>query len=200
MRVARVLTRLNLGGPARQALASDPELVRRGHVVRLFTGSPLAGEGDLFEELRERGVDVVRVPGLGREPQPAADWTALRALRRGLDGFQPEVVHTHASKAGLIGRLACRGRRWARVHTFHGHVLEGYFSRPVSKALVWSERWLAAGTGRLLAVSERTRADLVRLGVAQPERIEVVLPGVELSELLELEIGRDEAGAAFTTT
>lgn len=197
MRVARVLTRLNLGGPARQALASDPELVRRGHVVRLFTGSPLAGEGDLFEELRERGVDVVRVPGLGREPQPAADWTALRALRRGLDAFQPEVVHTHASKAGLIGRLACRGRRWARVHTFHGHVLEGYFSRPVSKALVWSERWLAAGTGRLLAVSERTRADLVRLGVAQPERIEVVLPGVELSELLELEIGRDEAGAAF---
>jgi len=197
VRIARVLTRLNLGGPARQALASDPELVRRGHVVRLLTGSPLSGEGDLFDDIRARGVDVVRVPGLGRDPRPAADWTALRALRRDLDAFQPDVVHTHASKAGLLGRLACRGRGWPRVHTFHGHVLEGYFSRPVSSALVWSERRLAAGTARLLAVSERTRQDLLRLGVAQPDRIEVVPPGVDLSDLLDLNIGPDGAGAGF---
>jgi len=197
LRVARVLTRLNLGGPARQSLASDPELKSRGHDVRLFTGSPLPDEGDLFDHMRARGVDAVRVPGLGRDPKLTADWAALRALRRGLDDFQPDVVHTHATKAGLLGRLACRGRKWARVHTFHGHVLEGYFSRPVSGALVWSERRLAAGTARLLAVSEQTRLDLVRLGVAGPDRIEVVPPGVDLSSLLELDVGRDDEGADF---
>lgn len=197
MRIARVLTRLNLGGPARQALASDPLLAARGHVLRLFTGSPLPGEGDLFEHFQEQGVDVVRVPGLGRDPRPTADWTALRALRADLDTFEPDVVHTHASKAGFLGRLACRGRPWARVHTFHGHVLEGYFSRPVSGALVWSERRLAAGTARLLAVSDRTRQDLVRLGVAGGEQIEVVPPGVDLSELLGLSHREDPAGSRF---
>lgn len=197
MRIARVLTRLNLGGPARQALASDPELIARGHVVRLFTGSPLPEEGDLFEHFSAQGVDVVRVPGLGRDPRPTADWTALRALRRELDTFGPDVVHTHASKAGFLGRLASRGRPWARVHTFHGHVLEGYFSRPISGALVWSERRLAAGTAQLLAVSDRTKQDLVRLGVAGPERIEVVPPGVDIKGLLELSHGPDEVGARF---
>lgn len=197
MRIARVLTRLNLGGPARQALASDPELMRRGHRLRLFTGAALEAEGDLFGELRERGVDVVRIPGLGRDPRPTADLGALRRLRRELDAFAPDVVHTHASKAGLLGRLASRGRGWGLVHTFHGHVLEGYFSRPVSRALVWTERRLATGTGRVLAVSERTKQDLVRLGVAREERIEVVPPGVELGALLELDAVGDPAGAEF---
>ena len=197
MRIARVMTRLNFGGPARQALASDPLLAARGHEVRLFTGSPLEGEGDLFEYGRDLGLDVVRVPGLGRDPRPASDWSALRTLKRDLAEFHPEIVHTHATKAGLLGRLASRGRPWARVHTFHGHVLEGYFSRPVSGALRWSERRLALGTTRLLAVSEKTRRDLVRLGVSTPDKIEVVTPGVDVTELLELAIGQDDAGTDF---
>ena len=197
MRIARVMTRLNLGGPARQALASDPELLARGHEVRLFAGSPLEGEGDLFDEARSLGLDVVRVPGLGRDPRPTADFTALRALRRELSLFQPEILHTHATKAGLLGRLASSGRSWARVHTFHGHVLEGYFSRPVSSALVWSERRLALGTSRLLAVSDKTRRDLVRLGVASFEKIDVVPPGIDLSGFLAIAPGVADEGAVF---
>ena len=197
MRIARVMTRLNLGGPARQALASDPELVARGHELRLFTGSPLEGEGDLFDEARSMGLDVVRVPGLGRDPRPTGDLTALRSLRRQLSSFEPDVLHTHASKAGLLGRLAARGRPWARVHTFHGHVLEGYFSKPVSSALLWSERRLALGTARLLAVSDRTRMDLVRLGVADKAKIEVVPPGVDISGFLGQRRGEGSSGASF---
>ncbi len=191
------MTRLNLGGPARQALASDPELLARGHELRLFAGSPLDGEGDLFDEARELGLDVVRVPGLGRDPRPTADFAALRALRRELSRFQPEILHTHASKAGLLGRLASSGKAWARVHTFHGHVLEGYFSRPVSSALIWSERRLALGTARLLAVSDKTRMDLVRLGVASADKIEVVPPGVDISGFLSLAPSMDDSGASF---
>jgi glycosyltransferase involved in cell wall biosynthesis len=197
MRIARILTRLNLGGPARQALASDPLLLRRGHTLRLFTGAPLAGEGDLFDEVCASGVDAVRIPGLGREPRPTADLSALRQLRRELDAFRPDVVHTHATKAGLLGRLASRGRSWARVHTFHGHVLEGYFSRPMSRALAWSERRLAKSTAQLLAVSEQTKRDLVRLGVADDAQIDVVPPGVELSSLLSLGASRGPSGVSF---
>src|SRR5436190_22547023 len=106
MRIARVLTRLNLGGPARQVLASDPLLGARGHEVRVFAGEPEPGEGDLFDALIERGVDARRVPGLARGWSVAGDLRARRYLRRELESFQPQVVHTHASKAGALGRTA----------------------------------------------------------------------------------------------
>ena len=191
MRIARVLTRLNLGGPARQVLASDPLLVARGHVVRVFAGSPEAGEGDLGEELGARGVEVRRVPGLRRGLGALLDGGDLRAarfLRRELAAFAPDVVHTHASKAGAIGRRAARSAAPSapRVHTFHGHVLEGYFPAPVAMLMRAAERRLARTTDQLLAVSEATRSDLVRLGVAPAARIGLRPPGIELGPLLAL--------------
>src|SRR5262245_30982267 len=98
MRIARVMTRLNLGGPARQALASDPLLVARGHELRLFTGRAGPGEGDLTPRLRERGLDVVRIDGLQRALS-LRDLFVARRLRREFAAFAPDVVHTHASKA-----------------------------------------------------------------------------------------------------
>ena len=195
MRVARVLTRLNLGGPARQVLASDPLLVERGHAVRVFAGRPEPGEGDLFDEARARGIDVVRVDALRRGVSPARDLVARRKLRALLRAFAPDVVHTHASKAGTLGRHAARvlGADTARVHTFHGHVLEGYFPGPVSRALVAHERRLAEETDRIVAVSHATADDLVRLGVAGEEKLVVVPPGIDLAELLALPPLRDPA-------
>lgn len=188
MRIARVMTRLNLGGPARQALASDPLLVERGHALRVFAGTPAPGEGDLFDELARRGVDVVRVRGLARGVSLTGDFGALRALRRELVEFAPDVVHTHASKAGALGRRAVsKLPHVARVHTFHGHVLEGYFPEPLSKALVAFERRMARCTDRILAVSHATADDLVRLKVVEdPERLVVVPPGIDLDPLLAI--------------
>lgn len=200
MRIARVLTRLNLGGPARQALASDPLLVERGHVLRVFAGTPAPGEGDLFAALAARGVDVVRVPGLARGLSLTGDLVALRALRRHLTEFRPDVLHTHASKAGALGRRAVQKMpHVARVHTFHGHVLEGYFPDPVAKALVAFERRMARRTDRIIAVSHATADDLLRLRVVEDERrLVVVPPGIDLDPLLELG-GRTEAGALRRT-
>lgn len=186
MRIARVLTRLNLGGPARQVLASDPRLVRAGHVLRVFAGSPEPGEGDLFEELAATGVEVVRVPGLARGWSVAGDLRARRFLRRELAAFAPDVLHTHASKAGALGRSAGRALDAARVHTFHGHVLEGYFGEGLSRGLRAIERRLAADTERVIAVSHATAEDLVRLGVVDERRLVVVPPGIELDPFLEL--------------
>lgn len=186
MRIARILTRLNLGGPARQVLASDPRLAARGHELRVFAGSPEAGEGDLFDALVARGVDVRRVPGLGRGIAPWKDGRALLWLRRELAAFAPQIVHTHASKAGAVGRRAARAvPEAALVHTFHGHVLEGYFPEPVSRALIALERRLAERCARIVAVSHATADDLLRLGVVRDERqLVVVPPGVELDALL----------------
>ena len=187
MRIARVLTRMNLGGPARQVLASDPLLCRRGHRLRLFVGSPEPGEGDLTPRAAELGLDVVRVPGLARGLSVAGDLRAARFLRHELAAFGPELVHTHAAKAGVLGRRAARRVAGAaRVHTFHGHVLEGYFPEPVSRGVAAIERRLSRETDRLVAVSHATADDLVRLGIAPEECITVVPPGVDLTPLLAL--------------
>jgi glycosyltransferase involved in cell wall biosynthesis len=188
LRIARVLTRLNLGGPARQALASDPVLAAHGHEVRVFVGKPEAGEGDLGPAFSARGIDVVPVPGLARGISPAADLRALVALRRELARFRPDVVHTHASKAGALGRRAAKAvPRAARVHTFHGHVLEGYFPKAMSSGLVAFERRLARDTDRIVAVSHATAEDLVRLKiVADERRLVVVPPGIDLEPLLAI--------------
>lgn len=187
MRVARVLTRLNLGGPARQVLASDPLLAARGHVLRVFAGTPAPGEGDLFEELVSRGIEVRRIPGLGRSVTGFGDLRALAHLRTEFADFEPDVVHTHASKAGTLGRwAAAKVPKAARVHSFHGHVLEGYFPPFVSKRLIALERRLAEQTDRVLAVSHATAEDLLRLGVVPEERLMVCPPGVELDELFDL--------------
>ena len=182
MRIARVLTRLNLGGPARQVLASDPLLASRGHALRIFAGTPEPGEGDLFEALVAKGLDVVRVPGLRRRLSPVADFTAGRFLARALREFEPDVVHTHASKAGAVGRRAARAvPDAATVHTFHGHVLEGYFPPTISRVLQLLERRLARHTDRVLAVSHATAEDLVRLGVVAEDEVVVVPPGVDIA-------------------
>lgn len=194
VRLARVLTRMNLGGPARQVLASDPLLAARGFDVRVFTGEPEPGEGDLSAELARRGVEVVRVPGLGRAIRPLRDLFAARALRRELAAFGPDVVHTHASKAGLVGRRAVLGGAFVgggplparTVHTFHGHVLEGYFPPTTSRLLARLEASLARHTDAILAVSEATADDLARLGVVARERVVICPPGVDLAPFLAL--------------
>jgi len=187
IRIARVLTRLNLGGPARQVLASDPLLVERGHAVRVFAGRPEPGEGDLFDELSSRGIDVVRVPEMRRGISPARDLRARAKLRAHLFAFAPDVVHTHASKAGTLGRSAARKLPGtARVHTFHGHVLEGYFPELVAKRLRRLEAKLASETDRIVAVSHATADDLVRLGVIEENALVVVPPGIDLDAFLAL--------------
>ncbi len=196
MRIARVLTRLNFGGPARQVLASDPLLVARGHELRIFAGHPEPGEGDLFETLAAEGLDVVRVPRLSRGISPGRDLLALWRLKRELAALAPDLLHTHASKAGTLGRRAVEGlpgaERIGRVHTFHGHVLGGLFPAPVTRRLVALERRLARRTDRIVAVSHATADDLVRLGIAAEERLVVIPPGIRLGPFLELPLAPPE--------
>lgn len=193
MRIARILTRLNLGGPARQVQASDPILRERGHEIRLFVGQSEPGEGDLFEEFERAGHDVIRVPHLGRGVSPIRDLRAKRFLTRALREYDPDVVHTHASKAGALGRRAAHKLRAGLVHTFHGHVLEGYFGDAISSMLVTQEKRMCSLTDRVVAVSHATAEDLLRLEVTNEERLVVIPPGVNLGPFLAIERGGERA-------
>jgi glycosyltransferase involved in cell wall biosynthesis len=132
------------------------------------------------------GVDVVRIEELGREISPLRDLRAIVRLARVIRRERPQILHTHTAKAGTVGRLAAllagNRRPPVVVHTFHGHVLRGYFGAVRSRFFLALERWLAARTTALVAVGPQVRDDLVALGVAPAERFTVIRLGIELEE------------------
>ena len=144
----------------------------------------------------ELGVKVERLPGLRRDISPIRDVLAVFRLAQLIKRERPTILHTHTAKAGAVGRMAALVSGDARppivVHTFHGHVLRGYFGPLRTLGFRLLERWLARGTTALVAVSPEVRDDLVRLGVAPREKFTVVRLGIELEERLGGRNGRDE--------
>ena len=182
-RVVRVITRLNVGGPARQAVLLTDVLRPLGYETELVWGSEETEEGRI--EI-PHGVPNTHLPDLRRAVAPTHDLKALRALARLLRARRPRVVHTHMAKAGALGRIAAwRSKVPVVVHTFHGHVLEGYFSRPVSAAYVAAERSLARISHAFIAVSPAVRDELLSLGIGRPSQWRVIPVGLDLGDLLE---------------
>jgi glycosyltransferase involved in cell wall biosynthesis len=192
-RVLHVITRMNIGGPARHVLALMPGLREHGFETLVAFGTPESDEGELVPGPDEPSV---RIATLRRPIDPVADQRAITELTRLAARFRPDVVHTHMAKGGALGRsVARRVKARAVVHTFHGHVLEGYFASPARSAFVIAERRLARRTDALIAVSASTRDDLLALGIGTPERWTVVPLALDLGPLLELEMTSDEARA-----
>jgi glycosyltransferase involved in cell wall biosynthesis len=182
-RVLRVIARMNVGGPAVQVTGLMLELDRARFEQRLLMG---ACDDDEVDYLELHGLDVgqIAVSGLGRAVRPFDDLRALREIIRQLREFRPDIVHTHTTKAGLLGRVAVRMSRIrprpALVHTFHGHLLRGYFGRLGTKGLVAMERKLAARTDRLVAVGSVVRDELLAVGIGTRDQYHVVAPGISL--------------------
>ena len=191
IRILRVIARLNVGGPAIHVSLATAGLRSRGYDTRLLAGSVGPGEGDMSYVARARGVDVEHVDGLGREIRPGADLRALSHLGRALREHRPHVLHTHTAKAGTLGRIAARFYRPAAgaprlrvVHTFHGHVLQGYFGAAKNAVFRFVERRLAARTDRLVVPSQRIADELLALGVGRREKYAVVPLGFDLAPFL----------------
>lgn len=181
IRVLQLATRLNVGGPARQIL----ELAASSDVkMSVAAGWPPEAEG----ELTDPRVEVIHLP-LVRALSPATDAGAFRAVRRLLVDQRPDVLHTHMAKAGALGRAAVSSLRSGTrtVHTFHGHVLDGYFRRPAERAFLEIERRLARRTDLLIAVSQEIRDDLLGLGIGRPEQWRVVPLGLDLQPFMAAE-------------
>ena len=189
MRVMRILTRANLGGPARQALnlwRADPVV---GTQTVLVVGTCLSDECELdlteMPVITPQKVDpgsrgLVRALRLGRATRPWRDLQCTGELRRLIRRFRPHVVHTHTSQAGFFGRRAALAEGVSVVaHTFHGHVLADYTSRPVAGLFRRLEARLARRTDLLFAVSDSCRAELHGMGVGDG-RIDVLPPATQL--------------------
>lgn len=183
IRVLRVIARMNVGGPALQVTGLLEGLDREQFDQRLLTGHVERGEGD-FLSLRAPNLPVTQVDGLGRSPDVLGDPRALRTLVHEMRSFRPDIVHTHTAKAGVLGRAAATlARVPVLVHTFHGHLLRGYFSPPVTAAVIRVERLLARRTTRLIAVGETVRDELLTAGIGRPDQYAVVPPGIPLGPL-----------------
>ncbi len=184
--VLTVVTRMNVGGPARLITSLAAEIEELGHLV--LAGQPAAREGSAEPAAVAAGVRVLRVPGLKRPVAPLDDLRAMLWLYRYMRRTRPRIVATHMAKAGMLGRLAAVAAGVPiRIHTFHGHVLEGYFGPAVSGVYRWLERILARTSTRLVAVSPEIEQELRRMGVGA-DRITVIRVGVDTG------IGRRPAG------
>jgi glycosyltransferase involved in cell wall biosynthesis len=183
IRILRVIARLNMGGPALHVAYLTDGLRERGYETTLVAGELARGEESMAFVAEERGVEVMPLPALGREISPLRDAIATLRLAQLVRKLEPDIIHTHTAKAGAVGRTAARLARSDAivVHTFHGHVLRGYFGAPKAYAFRLLERWLARRTDALIAVSPQVRDDLVALGVAPPEKFAVVRLGIELA-------------------
>ena len=187
MKIARAIARLNIGGPAIQAVLLTRELADAGHSTSLLVGNVPESEGSMEYLADEMGVDLVRISGLSREVSVFSDLRAFWNLYRWLKRERPDILHTHTAKAGALGRLAAFASGIPCVHTYHGTVFEGYFSRKKSAAYVLIERLLARGTKRIIAVSPRQREDLAgRFRVAPADRISTVRLGFDLDGFLNV--------------
>jgi glycosyltransferase involved in cell wall biosynthesis len=193
VKVLRVIARLNVGGPALHVAYLTAGLSERGYDTTLVAGTVERGEESMAFVADSKGVRIEVVEDLHRSITPFRDARAAMRLAQLIRRERPTILHTHTAKAGAVGRVAALLAGGAKppivVHTFHGHVLRGYFNRVVTYGFRTLERLLARVSTVLIAVSPEVRDDLVRLGVAPASKFVVIRLGIEL----ERRVGNDDA-------
>ena len=205
VRVLRIIARMNVGGPAVQVSGLMRGFDQEAFEQALLTGFCAADEADYLEKVAV-DVEAIRIDGLGRSIKPRADLTALFAIIKEIRRFKPDVIHTHTAKAGVVGRIASilSGHKSIRVHTFHGHLLHGYFGTAKTNLVILIEKLLALFTDQLLAVGKQVQDDLIEVGIGNSKKFAVMPPGLQLANAptklaarIELGIEQNEIYCAF---
>ena len=187
MKVVHVITRLILGGAQENTLYNCEDLIERhGDDVTLITGPAEGPEGDLIERARKNIPDVVVLPELKRAIDPRVDRVAYQRLNEEIGRRKPDVVHTHSSKAGILGRAAA----WklgvpAVVHTIHGlpfHPFEKWWR---NRMYVWAERWAAKRCHKIITVADAMIEQAVAAKIAPREKFVTIYSGMEVEPFLK---------------
>ena len=179
IKVMQIIARMNVGGPA----VIVAELMRGIDSSRfeqiLITGYCDETEADFLDEVAT-DIKATRIAGLGRSVSPIADFTAFLGLIKTIKTFKPDVIHTHTAKAGVLGRLASiiAGRGAIRIHTFHGHLLHGYFAGWKTKLVVLIEKFFAKRTHHLIAIGTEVKRELIAAGIGNASQYSVFFPGL----------------------
>lgn len=195
IRIMRIISRMNVGGPAVQISGLMQGLDSDTFEHRLYTGFCDEHEADYLHTVAT-SIDAIRIEGLGRHLSIFDDLRSIIYLIKEIRLFKPHIIHTHTAKAGVIGRIASilSGHPSIRVHTFHGHLLFGYFGRAKRYIVILIEKILARYTHLLLAVGSRVMLDLIEVGVGDHSKFRVISPGLQIQSLISQEIARNKLG------
>lgn len=186
VRVLRLIARMNVGGPAIQITGLMRNLPVETFEQKLVTGFCDKNEID-YLEVNELNVTRTKVEGFGRSVNLFSDLKVLLAIRKEIKAFNPDIIHTHTAKAGFLGRIASllTFERQIRVHTFHGHLLHGYFGKFKTSLVILAERFLARFTDKLVAVGNQVRDELLAVKIGSLDKFKIIGPGLEVRKLPE---------------
>ena len=181
-----IINRLNLGGPAFH-VAILAKYLKNGYDVLLLAGTKQDSEESSDYIVNEMGLTFTRLKEMRRSINPYRDFRSYREIRKIIREFKPDIVHTHAAKAGALGRLAAfREKIPVTIHTFHGHIFHSYFNPFKSKLFLWIERYLAKRSSAIIAISERQKKELAfHYKVCAPTKIHIIPLGFDLSRFRE---------------
>lgn len=184
IRVMRIIARMNVGGPAVQVSGLMRGMNSSEFDHRLYTGFCASDEADYLDTVA-KDIYAVRIEGFGRRVSLVGDLKAFFSLVKEIRSFKPHVIHTHTAKAGFLGRIASivSFHPSIRVHTFHGHLLDGYFGPFKRLLIVLAEKILGIFSHQLLAVGDKVRQDLLTAGVGTLEKFSLMPPGLQISDL-----------------
>ena len=193
MKVVHIITRLILGGAQENTLLTvdDQHHLWNDDVV-LVTGPAIGPEGSLVERARQRGLDLRIIPELRREIHPTRDWHSYRQIVRLLREIGPDIVHTHSSKAGILGRAAASRLQIPAVHTIHGSPFHPFQSRLAYQVYRRAETWAARRCDKLISVCDAMTDQYVAAGVAPREKFVTVYSGMEVEPFMNPARPRDE--------
>jgi len=193
MQVVHIITRLILGGAQENTLLTvDDQHHLWSDQVTLITGPAIGPEGSLIDRARYRQLDLRIIPELRREIHPGRDWSSYRQIVRLLQELSPQVVHTHSSKAGILGRAAAWRLKIPVVHTIHGSPFHPFQGRLANALYRRAEQWAARRCDRLISVCDAMTDQYVAAGVAPREKFVTVYSGMEVEPFLHPPRARDD--------
>jgi glycosyltransferase involved in cell wall biosynthesis len=195
IKVLQIIARMNVGGPAVIVADLMRGLDSSRFEQKLITGYCADNEADYLETVAT-DVQANRIGGLGRSISPMADARAFLKLIALIRRENPDVIHTHTAKAGVLGRLAAilAGSKALKVHTFHGHLLHGYFADWKIKLVITIEKYLAARTDILIAVGNQVKEDLLAVGIGERDQYKVFFPGLPTPADFDRDSAREAIG------
>jgi glycosyltransferase involved in cell wall biosynthesis len=195
IRIMELIARMNVGGPAIIVAELMRGLDYERFEVILVTGHCSDDEADYLDEVAT-DIPVTRINSLGRTVSIQADIKSFITLLKLIHNFKPDIIHTHTAKAGVLGRVAglIAYPKAKRIHTFHGHLLQGYFSPLKTKLVILIERFLACISTILIAIGNQVRNDLLAAGVGNPKQYSVIFPGLDRLPIQNKVSARDQLG------
>jgi len=189
MKIVHIITRLILGGAQENTLITCKGLARRGHDVTLITGPALGPEGELFEQTKNQKYKTIVIDKLRRQINPIFDIPAYNQIKKLLAELQPDIVHTHSAKAGILGRFAAaqlktKNSKLKIIHSVHGLSFHEYQNPLLNKFYIAAEKAAAKKTDAFICVADAMTQKSLAVGIGRPDQYTTAYSAIEEEQFL----------------